>query len=299
MLAYTHGTVGVASNCAPSLLTRSDEQPLFLEGGAAFLAAGYVIAASDYQGLGTPGPHPYLVGNSEAMNELDIVRAAHNLAAAHAGTRFAVWGHSQGGHAALFTGQLVASYAPELHLVGVAAGGPAPNLVDMFKVNVKTTIGKVLISMALQSWERVYHDAHLDQIVTPAARPIVARIARNCLYTPNQILGSVPRALALGLTFLHAPPWETEPWKTIAATNTPGGAPTKAPILIVQGGADTIITPDVTERLAHKLCTEGDTVDLRLYPGVSHLATGHDAAPAVLKWINDRFADKPPPTTCT
>jgi uncharacterized membrane protein HdeD (DUF308 family)/pimeloyl-ACP methyl ester carboxylesterase len=299
VLAYTHGTVGVASNCAPSLVRNEEQQPLFVEGGGAFLAAGYVIAASDYQGLGTFGPHPYLVGTSEAMNELDIVRAAHNLRQAHAGTRFAVWGHSQGGHAALFTGQLAAGYAPELRLVGVAAGGPVPNIVDLFKVNIKTTIGKVLIAMALQSWERIYDDAHLDQIVTPVARPIVARIARNCLYSQNQILGSIPGALALGLRFLHSPLWETEPWKTIAAANTPGAAPTKAPILIVQGEADTIVAPEVTERLVRKLCQKGETVDLRLYPGIGHLVTGHEAAPAVLQWINDRFAGKPPPTTCT
>ena len=186
VLAYTHGSVGVASNCAPSLAS-PEKQPLFLEGGAALLAAGYVIASSDYQGLGTPGPHPYLVGDSEAMNELDAVRAAHNLAQAHAGTDFAVWGHSQGGQAALFTGQLATTYAPELHLVGVAAGGPVPDLIDLFKVNVKTTIGRVLIAMGLQSWASVYHDAKLDQIVSPAARPIVARIARNCLYSRNQV----------------------------------------------------------------------------------------------------------------
>jgi uncharacterized membrane protein HdeD (DUF308 family)/pimeloyl-ACP methyl ester carboxylesterase len=299
VIAYTHGTVGVASNCAPSLVTREDEQPLFVEGGAAFLAAGYVIAASDYQGLGTPGPHPYLVGDSEGMNELDIVRAAHNLAAAHAGTGFAVWGHSQGGQASLFTGQLAASYAPQLHLVGVAAGGPVPDLIDLFKLNVKTTVGKVLIAMALQSWAKVYDDAQLDQIVTPAARPIVSRIARNCLYSPDQILASLPGALALGLSFLHTPPWEVEPWKTIAQDNTPGDTRTAAPILIVQGGADTIVAPDVTERLVHKLCQDGETVMLSVYPGVGHLMTGHDAAPAVLKWIDDRFAGKAAPSNCT
>jgi alpha-beta hydrolase superfamily lysophospholipase len=263
------------------------------------LKAGYVVAASDYQGLGTRGPHPYLVGASEAMNELDIVRAAHNLHAAHAGTDFAVWGHSQGGQAALFTGQLASSYAPELHLVGVAAGGPASNLIDLFKVNIKTSVGKILIAMALQSWESVYHDTDLDQIVTPAARPIIAKIARNCLYNQKQILASVPGSLALSLSFLHTPPWETQPWKRIAEQNTPGGTPTKAPLLIVQGGADTIILPDATERLARKLCKAGATVDFRLYPGVAHLVTGHEAAPAVLKWIADRFANKPPPTTCT
>jgi pimeloyl-ACP methyl ester carboxylesterase len=221
VIAYTHGTVGVASNCAPSLV-KGLEQPLFYEGGGALLRAGYVIAASDYQGLGTPGPHPYLVGASEAMNELDAVRAARNLAQAHASADFAVWGHSQGGHAALFTGQIAPSYAPELHLFGVAAGAPVPNLIDLFKVNINTVVGKVLIAMALQSWASVYHDAKLDQIATRAARPLIARIASHCLYNQKQVLASVPGALLLGLTFLHTPPWEAEPWKTIAEQNTPG-----------------------------------------------------------------------------
>jgi len=298
VLAYTHGTVGVASSCAPSLVTREDQQPLFVEGGGDFLTAGYVIAAADYQGLGTPGPHPYLVGGSEAMNELDIVRAARNLAAVHAGRDFAVWGHSQGGQAALFTGQLAARYSPELHLVGVAAGAPVPDLIDVLKVNVKTTIGKILTSMALTSWAKVY-GANLDQILTPAARPIVANIARNCLYNQSQILGSLPGSLALRLSFAHTPPWDVQPWKTIAETNTPGGAPTGAPILLVQGSADAIVPADITERLQRRLCRRGQTVKLRLYPGVPHLTTGHVAAPDVLAWINDRFAARPPPTSCT
>jgi pimeloyl-ACP methyl ester carboxylesterase len=298
VIAYTHGTVGVASNCAPSLVTNQEQQPLLFEGGGELLAAGYVVAASDYQGLGTPGPHPYLVGDSEAMNELDIVRAAHNLPKAHASTDFAVWGHSQGGHAALFTGQLATSYAPELHLFGVAAGGPVPNLVDLFKVNFNTTVGKILIAMALQSWAKVYNDAHLDQIVTPAARPLVRSIAKNCLYTKRQILSSVPGALALKLTFLHTPPWQTEPWKTILAKNTPGATRTTAPILIIQGDQDPIVAPDVTARLADKLCTEGDTIKLLVLEGTAHLEAGHVAVPDVVQWIADRFAGQAAPSTC-
>ena len=297
VIAYTHGTVGVASTCAPSLVSGA-EQPLFFEGGDALLRAGYVIAASDYQGLGTPGPHPYLVGASEAMNELVAVRAARNLSQAHASTDFAVWGHSQGGQAALFTGQLASSYAPELHLVGVAAGAPVPNLIDLFKVNIRTMVGKILIAMALQSWARVYQDAKLDQIATRAARPLIAKIAGYCLYNQKQILASVPSALLLGLTFLHTPPWEAEPWKTIAEQNTPGQVRTHAPVLIVQGEADQIVDPAVTKRLVEKLCSEGDTVELRLYPGVAHLTTGHDAARDVVRWIMARFAGKPAPTSC-
>ena len=80
--------------------------------------------------------------------------------------------------------------------------------------------------------------------------------------------------------------------------NAPGQAPIKAPLLIVQGAADTIVAPTVTEGLVRKLCQNGETVEFRLYPGVGHIATGHDAAPAVTAWIADRFDDKPAPTTC-
>jgi pimeloyl-ACP methyl ester carboxylesterase len=232
------------------------------------------------------------------MNALDSVRAAHNLAEAHASNEFVVWGHSQGGHASLFTGQLAAGYAPELQLVGVAAGGPVPNFEDLFAVNIKTTVGRILIAMALQSGARVYDDASLDQIVTRAARPLVGRIARNCLYNQSQILASVPAALALDLTFLRTPPWETEPWKTILAKNTPGATRTNAPILLVQGDADTIVAPNVTARLAEKLCAEGETVDLLVLPGIGHLETGHVVVPDLLQWIADRFADKPAPAIC-
>jgi alpha-beta hydrolase superfamily lysophospholipase len=299
VIAYTHGTVGVAPECAPSLVTDEAQQPLLLEGGRELLAAGYVVAASDYQGLGTPGPHPYLVGESEAMNELDIVRAARNLSEAHAGKDFVVWGHSQGGHASLFTGQLAGSYAPELRLLGVAAGAPVPNLADLFEVNIETTVGKILISMALQSWARVYDDASLDQIVSRGARPLVGRIARNCLYTRRQILSSVPGSLALDLSFLHTPPWKAEPWATILEENNPGQTRTNAPMLIVQGDADPIVAPEITARLVDKLCAAGETVDLRMLKGTAHLDAGHVAVPDVVEWIADRFADKPPPTTCT
>lgn len=78
-----------------------------------------VVVAADYPGLGTPGMHPYLIGESEGRAVLDSVRAARDLPDAGASNRFAVWGHSQGGHASLYTGELAASYAPDLRLVGV------------------------------------------------------------------------------------------------------------------------------------------------------------------------------------
>ena len=203
------------------------------------------------------------------MNALDSVRAARNLDDAHVGTDFAVWGHSQGGQASLFTGQLAKTYATELHLVGVAAGAPAANLVERFKVKIETTVGKILVSMALRSWSQVYDDAELDQIVTPTARPVVENIAENCLYNQAQILSSVPGSLALKLSFLSTPPWDVAPWKSILAENTPGATPTGVPILITQGDADPIVAPETTAQLVDGLCGNGETVDYQLLPGVA------------------------------
>ena len=173
-----------------------------------------------------------------------------------------------------------------------------PDLTELFKVNLQTAAGKILIAMALYSWARVY-DADLGHVVTAAARPIVARIAENCLYGSRQLLGSVPAALALNLTFISDPPWEVEPWRSIVAENNPGGSPIDAPVLIVQSDADGIVTPNVTRRLVERLCASGETVELLLLSGVSHVETGSTAVPEVVTWIADRFDGAVPTDSCT
>jgi uncharacterized membrane protein HdeD (DUF308 family)/pimeloyl-ACP methyl ester carboxylesterase len=294
VVTFTHGTTGVDRRCAPSLL---DDPTQVMEALPELIAAGYVVAATDYQGLGTTTRHPYLVGQVEAMNALDAARAARLLPDADATDRFAVWGHSQGGHASLFTGQLTASYAPELELVGVAAGGPVPDLVELFEFNLTTPVGKILISMALQAWADVY-DLDLDQIVTPSARIAVEQIAEICITDIRQILTRFPDAALLDVSFLRVPPWETEPWASIVRANTPGGESIGAPILLVQGEADTIVDPAATQRFADEQCAAGETVEMMLLPGVGHVTTGFDAAAEVTVWIGDRFANKPPQSPC-
>ncbi len=111
VIAWAHPTTGVIDRCAP---TRLPDLAGTVAGLEEMLRRGYVVAATDYEGLGTRGMHPYLVGPSEARSVLDSVRAARDLSDAYASNRFAVWGHSQGGHAAFFTGEMAASYAPEL-----------------------------------------------------------------------------------------------------------------------------------------------------------------------------------------
>jgi pimeloyl-ACP methyl ester carboxylesterase len=295
VVAFTHGTVGIARDCAPSLQRGGIAQ--VIEGIGEFVAAGYVVSATDYQGLGTPGPHPYLVGRVAAMNALDSVRAAHRLRQAHAGVRFAVWGHSQGGQAALFTGQLARTYAPGLHLVGVAAGAPVPSLEAFFRVNRKTTAGKLLLALTLGSWSAVYRAPALLHVLAPASRPAVAQIAGYCL-AGGQSLAAAPSAAALGLKFQHLPRWRSEPWRKILVQNTPGTSAIDVPILITQGGGDKVVPAALTVRFARRLCERGETVDVRLYPGVENEEAGIVVVPDVLAWIGGRFAGRPAPDSC-
>lgn len=125
VIAWTHATWGVAEKCAPSL---SDNFFTASPALSQMIAEGYVVVAPDYPGLGTNMVHPYLVGEDTARSVLDAVRAALSIPGAASGTRFAVWGESQGGHAALWTGMLARSYAPGLTLVGTAAAAHPPNL---------------------------------------------------------------------------------------------------------------------------------------------------------------------------
>ncbi|HWF73398.1 MAG TPA: alpha/beta fold hydrolase [Solirubrobacteraceae bacterium] len=295
VVAFTHGTVGVAPACAVS---NGKEFWPHIDGLAQFLRAGDDVVVPDYQGLGTAGPHPYLVGDAEATATLDAVRAAHLFAAADGGTRFVVWGPSQGGHAALFTGQQARSYAPGLHLEGVAAAAPATELEELFKVNRDGTFGRILSAYTLDMWSQVYPELHLDQVVSPLARPVVRTLSRICISADNGPIAAAAISLALKLTYLHKLPWDLEPWKGLLELNTPGAAKIPAPILITQGAADRLVRPAVTAAFAKHLCGQGATVDYRSYPGVDHIRAGPDTVSAVARWIAERFAGAKAPSTC-
>lgn len=297
VVASTHGTIGVASGCVGS--NREAKYWPAIDGLREFLDRGYVVVAPDYQGLGTPGPHPYLVGDSEAWAALDMVRAARRFERARAGARFAVIGASQGGQAALFTGQQAARYAPELSLVGVAAAAPATDLQRLFSENSDNPIVRVLSAYTLATWTRVYPGLRLDQIVTPAARPVVRRLARICITVDrSSAIASGLLGQLLRIGYLKRLPWETEPWKGIIARNSPGRVRIPSPIAITQGEADDLVLPAITTAFVERLCRSGQTVDYRTYPGLGHLPAGRTTAPDLARWVDDRFAGRAAPTTC-
>jgi acetyl esterase/lipase len=294
IVAWAHPTTGVVGRCAPTLLPDLSGT---IPGLAEMLERGYVVAATDYAGLGTPGIHPYLIGDSEARAVLDSVRAARELPDAQAGKRFAVWGHSQGGHAALFTGQRAAAYAPELQLVGVAVAAPATYLAELFDADHTTLAGKTLSAMALLSWSKVF-DVPLDTILAAKAHAGFERVAGDCIQSIAEMLKIEQDTQALQTNFLTANPTKEQPWKSIMARNSPGQRPAGAPVFIAQGTADDVVRPVITKRFAEHLCRKGTPVHMTLIEGASHSFAGMDSARTAVKWMAERFAGRPAPSDC-
>ena len=222
IVAWAHPTTGVVPRCAPSLAIFLFQQ---IAGSRKLLENGYAIAATDYPGLGTPGPHPYLVGESEARAVIDSVRAARSFPGLEQSSRFAVWGHSQGGQAALFTGMIAKKYAPELQLLGVAVAAPATDLATLMTDDLNTTGGRNLAAMTIWSWSKVY-GADINQVIAPQAIPPVDALANVCIEGAFDIYVREKLSSPLAQTFLSVKnPATIEPWRSLLARRHPQRTP--------------------------------------------------------------------------
>ena len=294
IVAWAHPTTGVADRCAPSVRPGVAGT---IPGLEVMLARGYVVVATDYEGLGTAGEHPYLIGESEARTVLDGVRAARNLRDSGAGQRFAVWGHSQGGHAALFTGQIAKQYAPELELVGIAAAAPPTDLARLFELERGTDSGNHFSALAIYSWSK-YFGFPLDGVIARNARGAVQRLAHNCLQSLEDYLLFADDLKALPPDFLAGDPGKSEPWRTMLAKNSAGRRPIPAPMFLSQGEADTTVRPQVTREFLRKMCRAGARIKFMSLGGTSHMFAARASTDAALTWIADRFARKPAQSDC-
>jgi acetyl esterase/lipase len=295
IVAWAHPTTGIVCRCAPSLARAFFAS---VQGLKAMLAHGYIVAATDYPGLGTPEVHPYLVGISEGRAVLDSVRAAQQIPGADASHVFAVWGHSQGGHAALYAGLLAKQYAPELRLDGVAVAAPATDLVTLMTDDLGTGGGNNITAMTLWSWSRIYN-VPISQVLTPEAASTVDRLASECIERWFDIFIRRSPTVALKKSFLRVHDLAAiEPWHQLLVQNTPGALPPGVPVFVAQGSSDRLVQPAVTAAYVHALCRDGSKVEFDLLPGVGHAFIARDSANAAIAWITARFDGKPAPTDC-
>lgn len=297
VVAWAHGTTGASPGCAPSVLSGG------LAAGAMFvqdqvLAQGWAIVAADYVGLGTQGPHLYLVGEAAGRAVLDAVRAAHELGEAGLGEQAVVWGHSQGGAAALWTGQLASAYAPELDIDGVVALAPASNLPALLSSLANVTGGDLFASYVITGYVAAYPDVTTREYVRPAARPIVAEMSQRCLADRGTLVSILQTLL------LDKPVWTGDPdrgaFHDRLVANIPSGE-IDAPLLLSQGEADPLVVPGAQAEYVDARCAAGYSVDYRTYPGLGHVPLVEPESPAVadaIAWTQARLAGDPPTDTC-
>jgi acetyl esterase/lipase len=295
VVAWAHPTTGVVPRCAPSLARKRFQM---IAGLHLMLARGYIIAATDYPGLGTSETHPYLVGDSEARAVIDSVRAARQISTAGASSHFIVWGHSQGGQAALFTGLLAQIYAPELQLLGVAAAAPATELASLMKADLDTNGGRNLTAMTLWSWARVFN-APTDAVLDPSAIPVVNRLASECIESIYDILVRRQTEKPLAQAFLSNDNFAAaEPWASLLRDNTPGVLPPHIPVFIAQGTTDALVLPRITRDYVNRLCANGSAVTFDPVANTGHGFVAFKASDAAVTWMGGRFAGQRAPSSC-
>lgn len=297
VIAVGHGTTGIVPRCAPSL-----SRTPFADGAGAALErevrAGRVAVMSDYVGLGTAGPHAYLVGPDAAHAVLDAVRAARELTDVAVGDRVVAWGHSQGGHAVLWTGLLAAGYAPDLDLLGVAAFAPASDLHALADDLRTAAIGKLVAAYIAASWDAAFPELDVRSQLTPTYRGVVDRIADLC-FTGRDVLAALATATQLSRE-VFAPGALDGPIGLRLRENSPDDQ-IPVPVLLAQGDADPLVLPAQQARYVARQCAAGAVLDARVYPGLDHLTLVAADSPLtrdLLEWTDARFAGEPAVAAC-
>ena len=296
VLAWAHGTSVVASNCAPSLASNFFG---VTPGLGEAIRRGYTVVAPDYPGLGSAMPHPYLGGVSSANSVLDAVRAARGIPGAAAGSSFAVWGESQGGHAALWTGQRARTYAPDLVLTGVAAAAPPTDLVQNLSAGSDPSVRAFLTAFTAYSWSQHY-GARLATLGKRSTQGVITRLAQNnCIVLgAKPKLGTMLGVLVLRRDLKNVDLGRIQPWSRISRDNSPSARDPGVPLLIAQNPNDVIVGPAVTQTYARKLCRNGAQLRYVSITGKGHETSAADTVGVTLDWIDARFAGRPARSDC-
>jgi len=279
VVSWGHATVGLADVCAP---TRSDvlggyERPLLRR----LVAAGYAVVRTDYEGLGTPGNHPDLIGVSEAHTMLDMVRAAAAVEPHIDVRRVALVGHSVGGHAALWATTLAPTYTPELGIRATVAFAPSSHIaLQASALPTLTAPNGELAAVAAAIVEGAHAavpSLDIASLLSPRGAALFPRVQLDCLPTlAATVFANVAPA------DLFRPSANLASLVSVLAANDPEGLTFRTPVRIEQGGADPVVLPALTDLLVQGYAGRGLPVSYNRVDGVDHFqlvdAAADDAA---------------------
>jgi uncharacterized membrane protein HdeD (DUF308 family)/pimeloyl-ACP methyl ester carboxylesterase len=298
VLLWNHGTTGVARGCAPSLADGTATK-WAIPALERMLARGWVVVAPDYSGQGAPGDFPYLIGTGEARSALDAVLAAGEIEDLVLSPETVVWGHSQGGHAALWTTMLAPEYTPGIDVLGTAAFAPAADPAALASELTSGDAGAmltVLVSWVIVPYADTYSDVRLEDYVTTGARSFIREMTQRCLSEPGVMVSALT---ALGLS-------EDTPFDTAELTggalghrlaeNVPTG-PWGTPMFIAWGTNDEVLPTKTQRDLVARLCDEGERVRAVPVAGRGHqdiLQPRSGMLTSLVRWTNSLRAEVVP-----
>lgn len=315
VIAWAHGTTGVADACAPSRRAPSSEDAAAL---GHWLDQGYAIVATDYEGLGTAGPHPYFGVKAAAYSVLDSVRAARR-AFPMLSPRTIIVGHSQGAHAALSAGLIAPKYAPELDIRGIVATGvpgergfeaaadalpsqiaraplpePAAPRGLVRGVAMDRFDGWTIVMMHyFASYAAVERGFRARDWLTPRGLALRDEMARTCR-------GPVQTAL-----FADKPPssaiFAQDPALLEARHTNARRYPDPAfrmPVFFGIGLADAFTAPELAFNVARSACIRGSAVTVRFYPGIGHSGSMRAAESDASSFARKAFDGSAAPQDC-
>ncbi|PZT98548.1 MAG: lipase [Gordonia sp. (in: high G+C Gram-positive bacteria)] len=297
IVAFGHGTTGTDGSCGPS-----DYPDLLGEDGAItrLVGRGYVVAASDYQGLGTwvedaPG-HPYLEPKTIAYNMIDAVRAARNLVP-DTSNRWAAMGASQGGQAAWASADHADDYGQGLEFVGAAALAPAADLSPITDAGTQmayTDAQKIFIPNLIAGLREVYPDFDAGDYIRGGLADN-ADVFTSC--GPTFLVDRFSAAMSVAPGDAAVADQEAvERIRTILKQDALPAGRAAGPLFVAFGDQDSIILPAWTAAAVQRACAGGDVIEVVRKPDGGHTNLGV-TGPAI-DWIGDRFAGEPAPDTC-
>lgn len=292
VVSMAHGTTGIGSGCGPSLgynLMGS------LPGILAYIADGYAVAMSDYEGLGTPGRHPYLEPRTAAFNITDAVRALRNIFPG-VSTRWAAFGESQGGQAVWAADESARWYGQGLDLVGAVALSPAANitpLADLADTGSLTAEQQALLPLVIAGLQHFNPDlAESSPLNGMGARQLDEMV--SCQAGGDALQDDL---LPQDFNTFDDDGFTTRFRDALRRVALPQEA-LSAPMLVINGLRDQIIFPQWVRAAVDDSCRRLGTIEHIEVFGAGHGDLGEDAYGAAEAWVHDRFDGLPAQSDC-
>jgi len=294
VITWEHGTTGLLQKCMPSLVSAPT---VGIPAQKQAMEAGWVIVATDYSFTEKGGPHPYIIGEGEARAALDAVRAAHKMPELTLDEHTVVWGHSQGGHSALWTGIAGPKYAPDIKIIGVAALAPAANMPKILELNEQ--VDKRLGPYIATSYSRFYPDIKFEQAIRPEALAAAQEIRNLCGFFPPED----PQRIGVLIKSFEGRALATSTNKALAARLKQNVAdhPIAVPLLIAQGLSDAVVLPAATGAYVEQRCSAGQRLEYWQVAGRDHggiVQPGSPLEAPLAAWTAARFSNEPQPKGC-